>query len=107
MNTYARLKKLGIEPVISVDHRPTTSFYYGDTDRNSVELFIDNFGNWDLSTDFMRTSEEFQANPFGTFVDPGKLASAHNQGMSLAELHRRAYAGEFKPSVKIDPSKVL
>jgi catechol-2,3-dioxygenase len=32
-----------IEPVIPVDHGPTTSFYYEDPDRNSVELFVDNF----------------------------------------------------------------
>lgn len=27
LDIYARLKKLGIEPVIAVDHEPTTSFY--------------------------------------------------------------------------------
>jgi hypothetical protein len=55
----------------------------------------------------MRTSKEFQANPFGTLVDPAKLASAYDQGMLLSELLRRAYAGEFEPSVKIEPGTVL
>jgi catechol 2,3-dioxygenase len=96
-----------IEPVIAVDHGPTTSFYYEDPDRNSVELFVDDFSNWEQSTDFMWTSKEFQANPFDTLVDPAKLASAYDQGMLLSELLRRAYAGEFEPSVKIEPGTVL
>jgi catechol-2,3-dioxygenase len=43
LDAYTRLKKMRIEPVIPVDHGPTTSFYYEDPDRNSVELFVDNF----------------------------------------------------------------
>lgn len=107
LNSYARLKQLGIEPVISVDHGPTTSFYYEDPDRNSVELFVDNFGNWSQSTEFMRTSQEFQANPMGTLVDPDKMISAYNRDMSLEEFHGRAYDGEFKPSGHVDPSVAL
>ena len=41
--TYARLKGLGIEPVLTADHGATTAFYYEDPDHNSIELLADNF----------------------------------------------------------------
>jgi hypothetical protein len=44
LETYVRLKKAGIAPLLSADHGPTTSMYYEDPDGNSVELFVDNFG---------------------------------------------------------------
>ncbi len=50
----------------------------------------------------MRTSPDFHKNPMGTFVDADKLVAAHQAGMSFAELHRRAYAGEFPPSRPMD-----
>jgi catechol 2,3-dioxygenase-like lactoylglutathione lyase family enzyme len=93
--TYARLKGLGIEPVRAADHGATTSFYYEDPDRNSVELLVDNFGDGELSGAFMRTSPEFAANPGGADVDPEQVLAARAAGMSVAEIHRRAYAGEF------------
>ena len=107
LNSYARLKGLGIEPLVPVDHGPTTAFYYEDPDGNSVELLADNFGNWDLSSEFIRTSPEFAANPMGTFVDPDKMIAARKIGMSFAELHRRAYAGEFPPSRDVDPGVLI
>ena len=103
LNTYTRLKGLLIEPVLTVDHGPTISFYYEDPDGNSVELFFDNFGDWDKSREYMRTSPEFRKNAMGTFVDADKLVAARQAGMSLAELHRRAYAGEFPPARPMNP----
>ena len=44
--TNARLKGLGIEPVLTADHGATTAFYYEDPDHNSIELLADNFGDW-------------------------------------------------------------
>src|SRR5215469_14470893 len=32
LNSYVRIKKLGIEPILTTDHGPTTSFYYKDPD---------------------------------------------------------------------------
>jgi len=93
--TYARLKDLGIEPVRAADHGATTSFYYEDPDRNSVELMVDNFGDGELSSAFMRTSPAFATNPMGTDVDPEQMIAARAAGMSVAQLHERAYAGEF------------
>lgn len=57
MSSYARLRKNGIEPQVCLDHGLTTSLYYADPDQNLVELQVDNFSNWDLSSEWMRTSE--------------------------------------------------
>jgi catechol 2,3-dioxygenase-like lactoylglutathione lyase family enzyme len=95
LTTYARLKDLGIEPVRAADHGATTSFYYEDPDRNSIELMVDNFGDGEQSSAFMRTSPAFATNPMGTDVDPDQMIAARAAGMPVAELHERAYAGEF------------
>lgn len=97
LDTYSRLKALGIEPHASLDHGLTTSFYYEDPDGNSVELQVDNFGSWQESSDWMRTSPQFAANPIGMPVDPEQMVAAHDAGASFAELHQRAYAGAFQP----------
>ena len=102
LNTYVRLKALGIEPHASLDHGLTTSFYYLDPDGNSVELQSDNFGSWAESSEWMRTSPQFVANPIGMPVDPAQLLAAYQAGASFAELHRRAYAGEFQPAAPQD-----
>ncbi len=102
LDTYSRLKALGIEPHASLDHGMTTSFYYEDPDGNSVELQSDNFGTWQESSEWMRTSPQFAANPIGMPVDPEQMVQAHHAGASFAELHQRAYAGEFKPSSPLD-----
>jgi catechol 2,3-dioxygenase len=93
--TYARLKLLAIEPVCAADHGTTTSFYYEDPDHNSIELMVDNFGDGEQSSDFMRRSPEFANNPMGADVDPDQIYAARATGMSIAEIHERAYAGEF------------
>ena len=41
-------------------------------------------------------------NPPGIPVDPRKLLEARRGGMSLEELHERAYAGEFLPEEQKD-----
>jgi catechol-2,3-dioxygenase len=107
LNTYLRLKGLGIEPLIAADHGATTALYYADPDGNSVELLVDNFGDWAASTEFMRTSPEFAAMPMGAYVDPEQLVAARQAGASFAELHRRAYAGEFTPATAVDPRVLL
>ena len=102
LNTYTRLKGLGIEPHACLDHGMTTSFYYVDPDGNSVELQVDNFGNWEQSTEWMRTSPQFDADPIGMPVNPDQMVAARKAGASFADLHRRAYAGEFKPDSPLD-----
>jgi catechol 2,3-dioxygenase len=107
LTSYVRIKGLGIEPILTTDHGPTIAFYYQDPDGNSVELFVDNFGDWDKSRGYTRSSPDFHKNPMGTFVDADKLVAARQAGMSFAELHRRAYAGEFPPSRPMNPRDLM
>ena len=86
--SYLRLKDAGITPAICLDHGMTFSYYYADPDGNNIELQIDNFGDWAASTEWMRTSEEFKANPIGQFVDPDRVAADHAEGM----------AGDYAPA---------
>lgn len=102
LDTYSRLKPLGIVPHASLDHGLTTSFYYVDPDGNSVELQADNFGSWQESSEWMRTSPQFASDPIGKPVDPDQMVAARQAGASFAELHERAYAGEFQPSGPLD-----
>ena len=75
----------------------TFSYYYADPDGNRVELQVDNFGDWAKSTEWMRTSEEFKANPIGQFVDPEKVAEDHAEGVNFEEIHAKAMAGGYAP----------
>lgn len=102
LDAYVRLKALGIKPHASLDHGLTTSFYYVDPDGNSVELQADNFGSWQESSEWMRTSPQFASDPIGKPVDPDQMVAARQTGASFAELHERAYAGEFQPSGPLD-----
>jgi len=95
--SYLRLRDAGIEPDLCLDHGMTFSYYYKDPDGNHVELQVDNFGDWAQSSEWMRTSEAFHANPIGMFVDPAKVADAAAAGASFDEIHERATAGEFAP----------
>jgi hypothetical protein len=80
----------------------TLSFYYVDPDGNAVELQCDVFGDWAQSNEFMRTSPQFAADPIGTLVDPDRVLAARDRGATAAELHQRAYSGEFSPDVAPD-----
>ena len=102
LETYERLKGEGIKPHASLDHGVTTSLYYVDPDGNSVELQVDNFGDWHASSEWMRTAPEFKTNPIGVQIDPDKLLSAWRAGADAGELHRRGYAGEFDPGTPLD-----
>ena len=97
LDTYARLKEKDIAPHATLDHGMTTSFYYADPDGNSVELQYDNFGDWERSKEFMRSSPEFAADPIGVPVDPEKMIEAREAGTSAEEIHQRAFAGEWPP----------
>jgi catechol 2,3-dioxygenase len=102
LDAYSRLKARGIEPHACLDHGMTTSFYYEDPDGNSVELQTDNFGNWQQSSQWMCTSPQFASNPIGMPIDPEQMIAAHRAGASFAEIHERAYRGDFKPSTPFD-----
>ena len=95
--SYLRLKEAGITPALCLDHGMTLSYYYADPDGNNVELQVDCFGDWEKSTEWMRTSEEFKANPIGQFVDPTGSPPTTPTGMGFAEIHAKAMAGGYAP----------
>jgi catechol-2,3-dioxygenase len=97
MSSYVRLRGEGITPALCLDHGMTFSYYYADPDGNNVELQVDNFGDWRKSTEWMRTSDEFEANPIGQFLDPEQVIADHDGGMTHAEIHAKAMAGGYAP----------
>lgn len=102
LDTYLRLKPLGVTPHACLDHGMTTSFYYVDPDGNSVELQADNFGgDWAQSTEFMY-SPPFIENPIGINIDPEALVHARDLGATADEIHQRAYGGEFDATEPLD-----
>lgn len=102
IDNYFRLEPLGVLPHICLDHGLTMSFYYVDPDGNSVELQSDNFGNWDQSSEYMRSSPDFKANPIGVEVDPPKLAKALAAGLGVREVLERSRKGEYLPATPGD-----
>ncbi len=102
LQTWVRLKREGIEPHMCLDHGFALSYYYVDPDGNSVELQADWNKDCAVSCAFMETSPVFLSNPVGSFVDPAKMEAARMSGLSVEELHRRAYDGEYEPAERPD-----
>jgi catechol-2,3-dioxygenase len=67
--TYERLKKVGITPVWSINHGPTTSLYYEDPDGIRLEFQTENFPTVEATADYIR-SDAFAENPIGVNIDP-------------------------------------
>jgi catechol 2,3-dioxygenase-like lactoylglutathione lyase family enzyme len=84
LNTYVRLRDKDVKPILTVNHGPTTSFYYNDPDRNRVELQIDNLP--------MGTAQEFvdspegQANVVGVLIDAEDLLRRYEAGEPVRTL---------------------
>ena len=97
MASWMRLKDLGMAPAFSLDHGLTISIYYQDPEGNYVELQSDCFGDWKLSSEWIRTSEDFAKNPIGTFFNPEKVYEAHRSGVDFETLHKAMRAGEYLP----------
>src|ERR1700721_3306895 len=103
LDTYIRLRDKEIKPSLSADHGPTTSMYYADPDGNSVELFADNFGDWEESGNFMRLSAEFATMPLGKYFAQETMVEFRAAGATAGEIHRKATAGEWAPALLFDP----
>lgn len=103
MQSYQRLKSIGIAPQVCIDHGLTTSLYYSDPDRNMVELQVDNFGDWDASADWMRTSEEFRRDPIGTFFNPDLVLAAYQAGTPFEQLHADTGPANIRPPISPRP----
>jgi catechol-2,3-dioxygenase len=98
MSSYARLRDEGILPAFSLDHGMTISIYYRDPEGNFVELQCDTYGDWEQSSEWMRTSTDFKANPIGTFFDPERVYQAHRAGSGFDALHAGMRKGDYEPA---------
>jgi catechol 2,3-dioxygenase len=98
MSTYDRLRQAGVEPAFCLDHGMTMSLYYRDPEGNFVELQSDNFSDWNLSSEWMRTSPDFEADPIGTFFDPARVYEAFKSGTDFKALQKSVRAGAYVPA---------
>jgi catechol 2,3-dioxygenase len=98
MCSYDRMRKAGVEPSFCLDHGLTISLYYKDPEGNFVELQSDNFGDWKLSAEFMRTSADFAANPIGTFFDPARVYEKFKSGTDFKALQKTIREGAYLPA---------
>jgi catechol-2,3-dioxygenase len=81
---YERLKAVGIEPIMPINHGMTLSLYYADPDGNQAELQIDTMAV-DEAERFM-ASDIFEANPIGVPFDPDDLVTRRRAGESAESL---------------------
>jgi catechol 2,3-dioxygenase len=97
MSSFDRLRKADVEPAFCLDHGMTISLYYKDPEGNFVELQSDSFSDWKLSSEWMRTSSDFAANPIGTFFDPVRVYDAFKSGIDFKVLQKSIRAGDYVP----------
>ena len=89
LDRYERLRDLGIAPHRTMNHGPSTSFYYRDPDGNVVELSAVNFATEAEYARFV-ASEAFKRNIAGAPVDADDLVARLRSGVPQAELVRLA-----------------
>lgn len=92
VSTYERLHARGIDPVLSINHGPTTSLYYADPDHNQIEMQIDNFETLSEASGFFY-SPAFASNPIGVDFDPAEMARRFHAGEDAAAIKRRPDGG--------------
>ena len=107
MESYERIRDLGIRPLVCQHRGISIAFYYRDPDDNSVELLADPFeGVPGKSREHMRTSETMRTR-WRPFIDPDRMLMAYKEGASDEELSRRAFDGEFQPDEPPDERQML
>jgi catechol 2,3-dioxygenase-like lactoylglutathione lyase family enzyme len=79
LETYARLKELGITPYWRVHHGVTLSMYYRDPDGNRMEFQVDCCTDAEEAHTYMH-SDAFAANPIGVEIDPEALLAQYRGG---------------------------
>ena len=97
MSSFDRLRAAGVLPAFCLDHGLTISLYYKDPEGNFVELQSDNFSDWKLSSEWMRTSADFAANPIGTFFDPARVYEKFQSGADFKTLQKTIRDGAYLP----------
>ena len=85
LDTYARLKGLGIQPYWRVHHGLTLSMYYRDPDGNRMEFQVDCCADAAEAQAFMH-SAAFDANPVGVEIDPEALLAQYRAGVPAETL---------------------
>ena len=85
LDTYDRLKQLGIMPYWGVHHGLTLSVYYQDPDGNRMEFQVDCCANAEEANAYMH-SDAFAANPVGVDIDPDALLAQYRSGVQPATL---------------------
>jgi catechol 2,3-dioxygenase-like lactoylglutathione lyase family enzyme len=92
LETYQRLKLLGIPPIVGINHGPTTSIFYADPDGNQLEFQVENFDTLEEACDYF-SSDAFAINPIGVDFDPDDLLGRLQAGESEAILKSRPDIG--------------
>jgi catechol-2,3-dioxygenase len=85
LETYDRLKRIGITPYWRVHHGLTLSVYYQDPDGNRMEFQVDCCANAEEAHAIMH-SEAFAANPVGVEIDPDLLLEQYRSGVPVETL---------------------
>ena len=85
LETYDRLKQVGIMPYWEVHHGVTLSMYYRDPDGNRMEFQVDCCANADEAHAFMH-SDDFAANPVGVEIDADALLRQYRSGVPMETL---------------------
>lgn len=101
LDTYQRLKEMGIRPVSPVRHGMTLSMYYADPDGNGLEFQIDLLDP-DAADAFMH-GPVFARNPRGESFDPDELVARYESGKPVDDLIFIEGQPEFKGSAFVKP----
>jgi catechol 2,3-dioxygenase-like lactoylglutathione lyase family enzyme len=88
LETYDRLKQLGIAPYWRIHHGVTVSVYYRDPDGNRMEFQVDCCANAAEAHTYMH-SDAFTANPIGVEIDPDALLAQYRDGVPVETLLRQ------------------
>lgn len=102
LDTYKRLKKLGVKPVRPVRHGMTLSMYYADPDGNGLEFQIDLLDP-DAANEFMH-GPVFARNPRGESFDPDELVVRYESGKPVDDLIFIEGQPEFTGSTFVKPA---
>ena len=84
LNTYERLKDMGVLPYWRIHHGMTMSLYYQDPDGNRMEFQVDTCPVEEANA-YMLT-EAFMANPIGVEIDPERLLEQYRSGVTEQQL---------------------
>lgn len=93
LHNWRRLSAKGIDPVMCINHGPTTSMYYRDPDGQQLELQVENFATDDERNEFV-ASGTFSRNPFGVVFDPERLLQRYIAGDDMRALLRQDAAAD-------------